>query len=117
MNVKKNISAVVFLFMIVLGACKSSRVVSQNSTEVQIQTANFHGKWQDNNVMILSEHKDSWLLNIDTIESSVTYSSTLFNAKFVPVDWKIETDKLIVSMNDEANRLIITLIRSKDGNT
>ena len=116
MNTKRIVSAVVFLSMLVFGSCKPSRGVSQNLTEVQTQTANFHGKWQDDNVMILSEHKDSWTLNIDAIEGSVTLSSTLFNAEFVPVDWKIETDKLIVSMNDEANRLIITLIHSKDGN-
>ncbi|MCL2388339.1 MAG: transglutaminase domain-containing protein [Defluviitaleaceae bacterium] len=71
----------------------------------------FHGQWESTMLFV----DDTWTLNIDGSEGVILMSSEMFGVAFLPVDWEIEEDRLVISMNDEANRAIIEMVISDDG--
>lgn len=104
MNVKKSICIVAILLSSIFVACSRT-----NTTEADIS---FHGKW--GGAVVISGTEDYWTINIDTVENTVTISSTALAVDFMPVDWEIENGTIIISMNDEANRMVVTLSISEN---
>lgn len=45
-------------------------------------------------------------INADKTVQSVLFSTEYYGHYYAPIDWKIENSKLILSMNDEANRAV-----------
>jgi len=75
-------------------------------------SGNFHGSWQGN--IVTQNMDDIWSLNVDAAESTATFSSNNARVNFAPVDVGISDDVLIIAMNTEEHRIIMTL-QEEDG--
>lgn len=124
---KKICLIILFIGIILFSSCKSqkpfdsqesdipvdlndsiSEIIEQNNeNEKIVSLSDFQGKWDEK--IIREGYDDIWTINIDAEQDKVLLSSVQFRYNYLPVDWIIENNKLVISMNDEANRLILIL--------
>jgi len=110
---------ILFIGIILFSSCTSKNsIVPQESstveTAVQTQEANktislsdFQGKWEGK--IVRENISDIWTINIDSEQEKVLNSSVQAKYKYLPVNWVIENEKLVITMNDEDHRITITL--------
>ena len=108
---RKIIGITIIFWVSILGTCLVAN--AQNST--RNISEKIHGQW--GGATTFHGNDDYWTLNIDAIDSIATFSTVLFRIEFGPAHWKTENNRLIVWMNDEAHRLVITLNILNDGRT
>jgi len=111
------ISILCAILVIIFASCSSETPEIQSLdgqlTDVYIATAlsEFRGQWESE----ILPFDDVWTLNIDEGEEVVLLSSAQIGIEFFSVDWEIEDSQLILSMNDEANRAVITMTILENG--
>ena len=108
MNMKK-ILIILFVFLLLITGCNNGDTTNKNKMVLSLE--DFHGRWRgeivsDNGPLVF---KDTWILNIDSSQSTVFRSSATWNYEFFPIEWKIVNNLLILYSEYETNRLVLSL--------
>lgn len=109
----KRLFCICFVFIFLLSSCSSSELgeaLSNNKLDRKNDLSQFRGQWKGIYESGQNEIYDI-VLDIDpnNSEEKVLFSSDSWNCYFFPVNWEVKNGQMILSMNDETHRVIISL--------